>query len=158
MADFGCRINQVKSLSLLSALSVFFLNFCLRGEEVVLQHDNIFWCASNKVCEKYWICLMNTHKSGAHTNETAELQSPPPPSKIDIKMHTFFKRNYIKHFIWCNLHTNYATRAYIYMCINAVANSVLWHNFYNTVFKIKHKLYRSPTPPTLEKLWVRAWQ
>jgi len=27
------------------------------------------------------------------------------------------------------------------MYINAVVNSVLWHNFHNIIFKIKHKLY-----------------
>jgi hypothetical protein len=53
---------------------------------------------------------------------------------------------------------------YIYMYINMVANSVmlqlhLWHDFYNTVFKIKHKLYRAAgsAPHTSEKSWVCTW-
>ena len=39
----------------------------------------------------------------------------------------------------------------------------LWHNFYTTVLKIKHKLHIAswsalpPPPPPKEIFWVRAW-
>jgi hypothetical protein len=50
------------------------------------------------------------------------------------------------------------------MYINAVANSVilyLWHDFYNIIFKIKHKSYiasESAPPPANKELWVRFCQ
>jgi hypothetical protein len=50
---------------------------------------------------------------------------------------------------------SHGTRSYIRMYINAVAGSVmlcLQHDVYNTIFKIKHKLYialkSAPPPPT----------
>jgi hypothetical protein len=48
------------------------------------------------------------------------------------------------------------------MYINAVADSVmeyLQHDFYNMIFKIKHKLCiaAGPAPPPKEKFWVRTW-
>ena len=55
------------------------------------------------------------------------------------------------------------TCSYICMYINAVANSVmlqLRHDFYNIIFKIKHKLYiasGSAPAPSSEKFWMRAY-
>jgi hypothetical protein len=55
------------------------------------------------------------------------------------------------------------TCSYIFMYINAVADSVmlyLWHDFHNTIFKIKHKLYSasgSASPLPNEKFWLCTW-
>jgi hypothetical protein len=52
------------------------------------------------------------------------------------------------------------TYSYIHMYINAVAKNVmlcLQHDFYNTVFKITHKLYIAWGSAHKEKFWVRAW-
>jgi hypothetical protein len=49
------------------------------------------------------------------------------------------------------------------MYISAVAGNVilyLQHEFYNMIFKIKHKLHTasgSPPPPPKEKFWVCTW-
>jgi hypothetical protein len=47
------------------------------------------------------------------------------------------------------------------MYINAVADRVmlyLQHDFYNTIFKIKHRLYiASGSAPSKETFWVRIW-
>jgi len=44
---------------------------------------------------------------------------------------------------------NHRIISYIYMYINALAKNFvlqlyLWHDFYNTIFKVKHKLYIAP--------------
>jgi hypothetical protein len=61
---------------------------------------------------------------------------------------------------------NHGTCSYIRVYINAVAGSVmlcLQHDFYNIIFKIKHKLYEYKAyilgviPPPKEKFWVRTW-
>jgi hypothetical protein len=52
--------------------------------------------------------------------------------------------------------------SHIRIYINEVANSVMLyvqHEFYNLIFKIKHKLHipqGRPLPPTKEKFWVHT--
>jgi hypothetical protein len=49
---------------------------------------------------------------------------------------------------------------FVCMYVNAVSNSVMlllyiWNAFYNTLFKIKYKLYTTLlSPPQNEKFWV----
>ena len=57
---------------------------------------------------------------------------------------------------------SHGTYSYICAYINTVANSVmlqvyLGHDFYNMIFKMKHKIYIAlglePPPPPSEKFW-----
>ena len=58
----------------------------------------------------------------------------------------------------------HGTCSFIYMCINAGAKSAVlqlyqWHDFYNILFKIEHKLHvASESVPPAPSAWLSLFQ